>query len=305
MRVPSLAEEAARDLVRAREAARQDLMRARHRVSKLLLRHGIVYAAARRGPRLHDRVAASAALRICWRRRRRSTTRMRRWCWPPAAAPGWTRRSSRWPNDSEFTALTPAVGVPARHRDADRVRAGGRDRRLGPVHRRRASAPTSAWCPASTPPGRPAPRAAITKTGNTHVRRLLVEAAWHHRTIYRGPGVVLQRRWDQAPAAARARAHAGNQRLHQRWVNYTAAQETSGDRQRRRRPRTGRLVLVTGGAARLTHRALELTVGVSDRNRSARSNPPPGYEQPDPGNGSRPRSFLDQRYAPAEHTVLR
>jgi hypothetical protein len=58
---------------------------------------------------------------------------------------------------------------------------------------------------------------AITKTGNTHVRRLLVEAAWHHRSTYR-PGVALRRRWDQAPAAARARAHAGNQRLHDRWV---------------------------------------------------------------------------------------
>ena len=51
------------------------------------------------------------------------------------------------------------------------------------------------------------------------MRRLLVEAAWHHRTIYRGPGVTLQRRWDQAPAAARARGHAGNQRLHRRWVD--------------------------------------------------------------------------------------
>ena len=30
--------------------------------------------------------------------------------------------------------------------------------------------------------------------------------------------MVLQRRWDQAPAAARARGHAGNQRLHTRWV---------------------------------------------------------------------------------------
>ena len=58
---------------------------------------------------------------------------------------------------------------------------------------------------------------AITKTGNTHVRRLLVEAAWHHRSTYR-PGAVLRHRWDQAPAAARARAHAGNQRLHARWV---------------------------------------------------------------------------------------
>ncbi|MGX5357815.1 hypothetical protein [Kocuria sp. KH4] len=36
-------QEAARDLVRAREDCHGDLMRARHRVSKLLLRHGVVY----------------------------------------------------------------------------------------------------------------------------------------------------------------------------------------------------------------------------------------------------------------------
>jgi hypothetical protein len=41
--VPTVAQESARDLVRAREDARGDLMRARHRLSKLLLRHGIVY----------------------------------------------------------------------------------------------------------------------------------------------------------------------------------------------------------------------------------------------------------------------
>jgi transposase len=41
--VPSVSREAARDLVRAREALRQDLMRARHRVSKLLLRYGRVW----------------------------------------------------------------------------------------------------------------------------------------------------------------------------------------------------------------------------------------------------------------------
>jgi prolyl-tRNA editing enzyme YbaK/EbsC (Cys-tRNA(Pro) deacylase) len=40
VRVPTGAEEAARDLVRAREDARADLMRARHRLSKLLLRQG-------------------------------------------------------------------------------------------------------------------------------------------------------------------------------------------------------------------------------------------------------------------------
>jgi len=39
--VPSVAQEAARDLVRAREDAREDLMTARHRVGKLLSRRGM------------------------------------------------------------------------------------------------------------------------------------------------------------------------------------------------------------------------------------------------------------------------
>jgi transposase len=41
LRVPGRAEEALRDLVRAREDIRVDLMRARRRLSKLLLRHEI------------------------------------------------------------------------------------------------------------------------------------------------------------------------------------------------------------------------------------------------------------------------
>jgi transposase len=42
--VPTVAQETARDLVRAREDVRGDLMRARHRTSKLLLRQGIVWS---------------------------------------------------------------------------------------------------------------------------------------------------------------------------------------------------------------------------------------------------------------------
>jgi transposase len=47
VRVPAVGQEDARDLVRAREDTRTDLMRARHRLSKLLLRHGIVYCGGR------------------------------------------------------------------------------------------------------------------------------------------------------------------------------------------------------------------------------------------------------------------
>jgi transposase len=59
----------------------------------------------------------------------------------------------------------------------------------------------------------------VTKTGNGHARRLLVEAAWHHRARYR-PGQDLRRRWDAASPAARARGQAANRRLHARWISF-------------------------------------------------------------------------------------
>ncbi len=62
----------------------------------------------------------------------------------------------------------------------------------------------------------------ITKTGNTHARRLLVEAAWHHAKPYRTPGLTLQARWAAAAPAAQVRGHLGNTRLHARWEAYTA-----------------------------------------------------------------------------------
>lgn len=48
--ITSVEQEAAQNLVRAREDCRGDLMSARHRLSKLLLPHGIVYYG---GPPLH------------------------------------------------------------------------------------------------------------------------------------------------------------------------------------------------------------------------------------------------------------
>lgn len=59
----------------------------------------------------------------------------------------------------------------------------------------------------------------ITKTGNGRARRLLIEAAWHHRPRYL-PGVTLRRRWDKASPAARARGQQANRRLHDRWVGF-------------------------------------------------------------------------------------
>ena len=61
----------------------------------------------------------------------------------------------------------------------------------------------------------------ITKAGNTHVRRLLIEAAWHHRKSYSTSGPSLRARWAKVDPALRARGHAGNRRLYSRWQGFT------------------------------------------------------------------------------------
>ena len=71
--------------------------------------------------------------------------------------------------------------------------------------------------PTESSSGQSRSQGSITKTGNTHARRLLVEAAWHHRRDYRKPGTTMRARWELAPPAARARGHEGNRRLHHRW----------------------------------------------------------------------------------------
>ena len=57
---------------------------------------------------------------------------------------------------------------------------------------------------------------AITKTGNTHARRLLVEAAWHQRRPLRA-SVTLERRRQGQPLAVRVTADRSARRLHARW----------------------------------------------------------------------------------------
>ena len=66
----------------------------------------------------------------------------------------------------------------------------------------------------------------ITKAGNTHVRQLLIEAAWHHRKSYSTSGPTLRARWAVVEPALRARGHAGNRRLYKRWRHFTDAART-------------------------------------------------------------------------------
>jgi transposase len=221
--VPSVEQEAARDLVRAREDVRADLTSARHRLSKLLLRQGIVYSGGALWTGPHDRwlrdqrrrpvfdmaglgtafdVAYDTVLATTARRGRldAAITRM-------AAGSSYTPVVTRLGCLRGVATLT-AFGLAVEIGDWHRLTGRSIGAYLGLV-------PTESSSGASRSQG------SITKTGNGHARRLLIEAAWHHRPPNR-IGAELRRRQDAADPAARHRAQQANRRLHQRWVCFDA-----------------------------------------------------------------------------------
>ncbi len=216
--VPTLAQEAARDLVRAREDVRGDLMRARHRTSKLLLRQGIVYAGGTAWTVAHHdwlrrqsfdspalAVAYDSALETVLltadRRDRLDKTIVEL-----AADPAWAPMVTRLSCLRGISTLT-GFGLAVEVGDWTRFTGNTIGAFLGLV-------------PTEHSSGGSRSQGSITKAGNTHARRLLVEAAWHHKKPYRTPSKTMRDRWQQAPAPARARGHAGNIRLHQRWLAF-------------------------------------------------------------------------------------
>jgi transposase len=64
-------------------------------------------------------------------------------------------------------------------------------------------------------------RGGITKTGNTHLRRVLIEAAWHYQHRPRPNKAVQARRAGQPPAVV-ALAEQAETRLHRRFTRLVA-----------------------------------------------------------------------------------
>lgn len=219
--VPTVDQEAARDLVRAREDCRGDLMRARHRLSKLLLRHGIVYSGGDAWTGKHDAWLRSEALgQLPSARATRATfdSDYEAVLTVKARRDRLDTAIEEMACDSEFTPVARRLGC---LRGIGTLTGFALAVEIGDWHRFTGN---SIGCfvglvPAEYSSGSTRTLGPITKTGNGHVRRLLVEAAWHHRPSYR-IGAVMRARWERAPAAARIRGDRGNRRLHDRWVRF-------------------------------------------------------------------------------------
>lgn len=213
VRVPGPEEEAARDLVRAREDARGDLMRARHRLSKLLLRHGLVYDATA-WTRAHDQ----------WLRRNRFGSGPLSVVFDECYArmvDAKTRRDSLDKAIVELAASEPYLEVVERLiclRGVSTLTAFALTVELGDWRRFRPESlgPFLGLTPSENSSGERRRQGAITKAGNSHARRLLIEAAWHQRSPSRR-SVTLERRRMGKPRAVCAQAERSGRRLHERW----------------------------------------------------------------------------------------
>ena len=180
VRVPGAEEEALRDLVRAREAVRVDLMRCRHRLSKLLLRHGIRFDDGRAWTDRHRAWLAGIQLQ----RPAAQTTLLD----VSGAVDALVHR--RYHLEREIVALLPAspwqvqVGRLRCLRGIDTLSAAGLCSEIGDFERFARAEQLMSYVglvPSEQTTGQQRRLGAITKTGSGHARRLLVEAAWHYR----------------------------------------------------------------------------------------------------------------------------
>jgi transposase len=226
VQAPTPAQEAVRDLCRAREDAKEDLLRCRHRLGKMLLRRGLVYGGGKKAwtqahrkwlrslafDHASDRTVLADYLLAIEQVEQRIQTLEQQLTAAAESEPlrepvGWLRcfrgidtvtavtlvaelhGIERFSSPRELMAY---VGlVPSEHSSSERTRRGG-----------------------------------ITKAGNSHARRVIIEATWHYRHPPRLSAALTERRKGQ-PAAVIAIADKAQHRLYRRQRHLVAHGKTT------------------------------------------------------------------------------
>jgi transposase len=215
--VPTVEEEALRDLVRAREDLRGDLMRARHRLAKLLLRHEVRFE----GPQANwtqAHLGWLARVSLSQPASQRALEDYR-----GAVSALMIRREQL---ESEIAKALPesSWAQTARRlmclRGIDTLTAAGLCAEIGDFHRFRHPSQMMSYLgvvPSENSSGQRQRRGPITKSGSQHARRLLVEAAWHYRRPPRIAGSLARRQRDGEPEII-ALSWKAQRRLHHIWT---------------------------------------------------------------------------------------
>jgi len=217
VRVPSELEESVRDLCRAREAARGDRTRARHRLTKLLLRRGLVFHEGGHWTEKHMRWLRGLKFALPADQQifdeylgeiDHQDQRLRHLdgllkeaasAEPYGRLVGWLRCFRGIDTVTALSVLTELHGIES-----------GRF-----AHPRKLMA-FLGLTPSEDSSGERVRRGGITKAGNRHVRRLLVEASWSQRGVPRVSKALQTRRQGQ-PAWVIRLADKAMRRLHRRY----------------------------------------------------------------------------------------
>lgn len=218
---PSEADEAVRDLCRCREAARQDLTRARHRLSKMLLRQGRVYRVGRNWTQAHRRwlrgqVFEHEAARTVFEdyllgiEQLEERIRTLDVDLEAISGEGRYREPVGWLRCFRGIETVTAMTIIAELHDFRRFET---PRQLMAY---------LGLVPGESSSGERTRRGGITKAGNRHVRRVLVEAAWHYRHRP-AVGKALRHRREGQPTRVITLADRAMQRLHRRFYRLVLA----------------------------------------------------------------------------------
>jgi transposase len=178
--IPGIKQESLRDLVRAREDAMEDQQRARHRLNRFLLRRGLKYRAGKAWSAGHlkwiktisfDEAEARTVLMEYRETLDEATERMKRFdqkVEEASKAPEYKKLVSYLMGLRGIKVLT-AMTIISETIDLKRFTDA------------RALMAAIGLVPCENSSGERESRGGITKTGNSHLRRVAIESSWHYR----------------------------------------------------------------------------------------------------------------------------
>jgi len=222
--VPDAGSEALRDLVRAREAAKQDQLRARHRLSKFLLRTGLRPA---QGIKAWTLGYMAWIKQIRFAQMAQEATKLDHL----TEVEHMGERVARLEKVIEEAAKLASPEIQEVVKDLQALRgiapisAVTIAAELGNISRfegARQLMGYSGAVPSESSSGKRTQRGSITKTGNAHLRRIAIEAAWSYR-LRPGVGPALRKRQDGVPEEIKEIAWKAQYRLHKRYSRLEAA----------------------------------------------------------------------------------
>ena len=214
--VPAPAQEALRDLVRAREDAKEDLMRRRHRLSKFLLRQGRRYEGNKwtqkhwswiRSQTFADR-NSETVLEEYFVAIEQELERIK-------------RLEERIGEESKTPELASTVARLKTLRGVDTITVMTVVSELIDINRFASPCELMAFIglvPRERSSGGKERRGSITKTGNAHLRRVLVESAWHYQRVPWIPAKSIQIRRQGQPPEVVETARRAERRLHKKYA---------------------------------------------------------------------------------------